>query len=334
MGLCDPVHPDTDDEVYTPCGEGAECAVGDLEYSYGTSHCMPAPETPGPMLGACDAANPCAAGASCLIGRCFPFCRAPGDCTGATEDALCISVDFGFRGSEDDVLGVCCSPTPVEGSLCAFDLDCGCAEDFSCRIGDTTTGATHCTPVGDVGYQQACERDVDCITGHSCVGGLCSPHCVGSEPCAPNEGECIQVYSGDETPLPVPHAYVCAGRCDPVDVSRNDDEVKPCGTGADCVAGWADVTEGFLRASYCAPDLGDASEGEPCTYDEECALGLGCDFIACPIGSDCLGACVAYCETNDDCSPGADCDVSVGRVGEPGSLVGYCRDVDITPQPD
>lgn len=334
LGLCDPVHPITDDAVFTPCGEGAECIAGDLEYYYGTSHCMPAAEEPGPFLGPCDEENPCAAGAACLIGRCFPYCREPDDCAGATEYAVCFDNDFGFRGSEDDVLGLCCPPTPIDGSACAFDLDCGCDEDFSCRIADMTTGATECTPVGLRGYQQECELDTHCIAGHSCVGGLCSPHCIGTEPCAVNEGECIQVFSAGEDPQPVPYAYVCAGRCDPVDLTRTDDEVKPCGAGADCVAGWADATDSFSMASFCAPDLGNVMTAGECESDAECALGLGCDFIDCPVGNDCLGTCARYCEDNDDCDPAFTCDLTAGRVGAPGTNIGYCRLLAITPQGD
>lgn len=334
LGLCDPVRPETDDAVFTPCGSGAECIAGDLEYSYPMSHCMPAAEEPGPMLGTCDENHPCAAGAACLIGRCFPFCRGVEDCTGATEYAVCFESDLGFRGSEDDVLRLCCPPTPVDGSACAFDLDCGCDEDYSCRVADSTTGTTACTPVGDAGYQESCVYDTDCIGGFSCVGGLCSPHCIGTEPCAVNEGECIQVYSSEEEPQPVPYAFVCAGRCDPVDLTRSDEEVKPCGDGADCIAGWADATDSFSLASYCAPDMGNGSALDSCGSDAECALGLACDFIDCPTGSDCLGTCVQYCDDSEDCEPGFGCDLTVGRVGAPGSNVGYCRLLSISPQSD
>ena len=335
LGLCDPVHPDTDDEVFTPCGEGAECAAGDLNYYYPTAHCMPAAAQPGPLLGSCDLDNPCAAGATCIFGRCFPYCRSPDDCTGATEYAVCFDVDFGFRGSEDDVLGLCCPSTPVEGSTCAFDLDCGCDDGFSCRVGDSSTGATACTPVGEAGYQQGCVYDTECAAGLSCVGGLCSPHCIGpDEPCDVNEGECIQVYTSDDDPQPVPYAYVCAGRCDPVDLTRADDEVKPCGAGADCVAGWTDGSDSLSSASFCAPDSGDAVAGEACATDTECDLGLGCDFIDCPLGEDCLGVCAAYCESTEDCDPGLSCDIGAGRVGAPGTYVGYCRLLVTEPQDD
>jgi hypothetical protein len=295
---------------------------------------MPAPEEPGPMLGLCDEDNPCAAGAWCQIdiGRCFPFCRGHDDCTGATEYAVCFGDDFGFRGSEDDVLGLCCPPTPVDGSSCAFDLDCGCEEDFSCRIGDTATGATECTPVGQAGYQEACTSDTDCTYSHSCVGDLCSPHCIGPDSCAVNEGECIEVYSEDGEP--VPYAFVCAGRCDPVDLTRNDEEVKPCGEGADCVAGWFDATDKLSMASFCAPDQGEALATQPCGSDAQCALGLACDFIDCPVGAGCLGTCVQYCEGSEDCEPGFSCDLTVGRVGSPGSNIGYCRVLSISPQAD
>lgn len=335
LGLCDPIHPETAGNGFTPCGAGAECVAGDINYDYTLAHCMPAPEEPGPLVGACDDANPCGAGATCVIGRCFPYCRETDDCNGATESPYCFDSGFDYRGAENDELGLCCSPTEVPGSTCAFDIDCGCDDGFSCRVGNTTTGATTCTPVGEAGYQQQCEEDTNCITGNSCVGGLCSPHCAGAGTCSMNEGECIQVYSGGDESAPVPYAYVCAGRCDPVDVTRTDYYVKPCGVGADCVPGYADATDNFSFASFCAPDQGDSGVGIACQSDGECALGLGCDFRQCDLNdAQCLGTCASYCYETGDCEPGLTCDLSIGRTGEPEVAVGFCALNVLGPLPD
>lgn len=336
LGLCDPIHPEDSGNGFTACGVGAECVAGNVGYDYPIAHCMVAPEEPGPLVGACDANNPCGAGAACVFGRCFPYCRETEDCNGATESPYCFDSGFDYRGAENDELGLCCSPTEVPGSLCAFDIDCGCNDGFSCRVGNTTTGATECTPIGEAGYQQECADDGDCITGHSCVGGLCSPHCAGADTCAYNEGECIQIYSGGDDPAPVPYAYVCAGRCDPVDVGRTDYYVKPCGVGADCVPGYADVTDDFSYASFCAPNPegGDGTLGAACGNDGDCALGFGCDFRQCDLNdAQCLGTCAHYCYETNDCEPGLTCDLSIGRVGEPGVAVGICA-LAIGPLPD
>ncbi len=333
LGLCDPVYPDTDHDVYTPCGDGAECIAGDLEYGSPQSFCAEAPATQGDLTGHCDAETLCGETSTCIEDRCFPFCREDDDCYGFTMSPLCYTDDLGYRGSPDDVLGVCCSPLPVAGSECsAFGLECGCAEGWTCRS-EGDDGRAVCSEVGDTGYQEPCEFDTECEFASSCIGGLCRPHCSGE--CAANEGACVQITSGDDVAIPIPHAFVCTGRCDPVNPERSDTQVTPCGAGAQCIAGWEGSTDAISMASFCAFHYYEEPVGGACTFDSDCALGLGCDFRDCPEDDlTCLGICVEYCASNDDCDEGSTCDLDVGRVGTPGTPIGYCESPSIGPVDD
>lgn len=333
LGLCDPVYPETEDDVYTPCGQGAECVAGDLEYDSPQSFCAEAPVTPGDLTGPCDANTLCGETSVCLVDRCFPFCRRDEDCYGFTMSPLCFTDDLGYRGSPDDVLGVCCSPLPIAGSECsAYGVECGCDEGWTCRSEDAE-GRAVCSEVGTAGYQEPCESDEDCRFASSCIGGLCRPHCDGE--CEPNHGACVQITAADEASTPIPHAFVCTGRCDPVHPERSDAEVLPCGMGAQCVAGWEGSTDLISMASFCAFHYYEEPVGGVCSFDSDCALGLGCDFRECPDDDlTCLGVCVKYCENNDDCSDGSTCNLDVGRVGTPGTSIGYCESPSIGPAGD
>lgn len=321
LGLCDPVHPETDDEVYTPCGDGAECVAGFLETDYPISFCLDEREEPGPRVGACTSDGSCAETATCIVDRCFPYCRSSSDCEGVTQVGDCLLADFYVRGAPDDVLGLCCSPTPVDGSECAYDLNCGCGAGETCRSSVLGTGVTECSSIGPAGYQEACDDDTECGSGLSCIGGLCSPHCSGS--CETNEGECIPVRTDTEPPEDIPFAFICAGRCDPIDLTRSDLDVKPCGAGADCVPGWADSTDPLYAASFCLPDTGDGDDDDTCSYDSDCAAGYGCTSVVCD-AQTCSGFCAQYCEDNGDCQPGMACNLEDARVGAPGSTIGFC----------
>lgn len=326
LGACDPVFPDTDDATFTPCGPGAECAPGFVDGALTRSYCQVS-DGEGELTGPCELDEDCAEGALCLSGRCHPLCRADDNCNGLTASPVCFSDEFPLRGSDDDdVIGVCCSPLPGPGSECsAFGLECGCGSGFTCRNGGEE-GQGVCSPIGNTGYQARCCADEDCAAESSCIGGVCRPHCDGT--CAPNEGECIQVYSND---VPLPFAQVCAGRCDPVNPQSSNAEFKPCGASAHCIAGWNDGFDALELGSFCASrnDCGlDPSayipEGGDCSFDTDCVFGLACDFRACPSeDAECAGVCAKYCYSDDDCD-GSTCDLDVGRQVAPGKSVGYC----------
>lgn len=323
LGNCDPVSPGTTSEGYAPCGLGAQCIAGDISTQTPQSFCAAAPEDPGSPTGPCDEETYCGEGSACLVDRCFPFCREHGDCEGYTDVPFCFTDDLGYRGAPEDALGLCCSPLPVEGSECsAFDLECGCEDGFTCRS-EGTEGRGVCSAVGEVGYQEPCYYDTDCGFANSCIGGLCRPHCDGE--CDVTQGACVQITSGDEEPIAVPYAFVCTGRCDPVQPERADATFEPCGAGAQCIAGWAGAADPISMGSFCAYQYYAEPVGGSCTFDNDCALGLGCDFRDCPVDDlECAGKCIEYCATQADCDEGSTCNLDVGRVVTPGTPVGYC----------
>jgi hypothetical protein len=335
LGACDPVYPDTDNTTFTPCGPGAECVPGFVDGPLTRSYCQVS-DGEGELTGPCESDKDCAEGALCLSGRCHPLCRRDENCDGLTLNPICFSEKFPLRGSdEDDVIGVCCSPLPGPGSECsAFGLECGCNDGFTCRNGGRE-GQGICSPIGNTGYQARCCAEEDCGAESSCVGGLCRPHCDGT--CPAKEGACIQVHSDN---VPLPFAMVCAGRCDPVNPTSSNDEFRPCGALAHCIAGWNNGVDALELGSFCASRNDceqDPSpyipEGGDCSFDTDCQIGLACDFRACPVDdAECTGVCTKYCYGDDDCD-GSTCALDVGRQAAPGKPVGYCEVLVLGPAP-
>jgi hypothetical protein len=321
-GSCDPVWPDTDDDTVTPCGNEALCQPGVL----GGAEAPRCVATGGVGLvdygETCEPSQDyCQIGAVCT-GTCEVLCRSNTDCSWTeTAGAECLQAGDIFLDTNGSELGVCCLMGPVEGSECgAFGQDCGCVEDEACRLATDSGGAiyvdgrTACSATGEVGTQELCESDVDCIRGHSCVDSICRPHC--GEGCAENQGTCVQI-SVDDTPIP--GATVCLGLCNPANTTESNDEWGGCGEGVRCVPGI--VGSDDYPLAECEPSSGDLDVGDACVNFADCLEGLACvcDDETCEATT-----CQTVCFEDEDCGDGRYCELESLLQIKPDVPIGYC----------
>ena len=176
----------------------------------------------------------------------------------------------GSGGVGGSYVGTACSAATQD---CRDGLKClptdpqpgTCAENGTALEGEPC-GAAH----PNAGYD-------DCAAGLLCVEGRCSPLCdPNAATCGNGQSSCVY-YPGD--------FGVCAPWCHPL--------FQDCPPEQGCYA----LAEGFV----CAPLFQNLSEGEVCSYVNDCALGLVCASLPECGGNNC---CTPFCDVND---PGTAC---------------------------
>jgi hypothetical protein len=128
------------------------------------------------------------------------------------------------------------------------------------------TPITSCVPAGTVPAGGACASPElgadDCVAGTICAGGVCAAICeLGSSSC-----NCLGAAFSD-----VPGAGVCVPTCDPLAQDCPEPAAACYPTGS---------------SATCAPVHSPGTQGEPCTFLNDCAEGsvcaggeLGCAFM-------------------------------------------------------
>lgn len=162
---CDDGNPCTDDvcRVDGTCGHGvasvAPAVCGGFACDPGSLSCR----------GSCSEASHCAAGHSCIAGRCTRSCADSTVCLGGAGcvDGFCCDVPCAGACQACDVAGSegTCSIAPVGQDP---RLECsgyGCSGAAGCRSSSCTSAA-------------------DCSAGFSCVGQVCTKQCADASECA------------------------------------------------------------------------------------------------------------------------------------------------------
>ncbi len=156
--------------------------------------------------------------------------------------------------------------------VCDTGSFCGVGEGYvaSCLPDSAAAGGS---------FYGACGSNGECPEGSMCAGpsggeSSCAPFCSESHSTCPDNGTCA--YSITDAP----QIKVCAASdaCDPVLDTG-------CGDGHCYVTG--------PDANMCIDTPGTATEGESCTYVNDCVPGLLC-----------TGTCMAMCNLGND----ADCE--------------------------
>lgn len=303
---CDPL-------AHDACGQGATCAnaPGSTVFT-----CI-RQEAPVGLNAACEATRDCEPGLGCAPdGVCRSWCalsEPSGDAGTGSASAPCPEDSECLPFGESVALGQCsatCAIAEVEGSECGLiPTSCGCESGETCQVG--STGKTQCGVPGDRGAMDWCSSNADCGDGLSCVAQLCRPICDPERlPCADGSG-CVQANSGASP-------AACLGHCDPVHPDNDEGVFTPCGVGAYCSPGFANIAS--LNEGYCTRQSDTpADEGEACGADLDCDNGFGCDAQS--------DTCLRWCRDTDDCGTGQQCDldVSPGRTAAEADVVGFCR---------
>ena len=99
VGGCDPVAPETDNDVYTPCAEALECQAYE-----NASGCVTPTDGSLGVGDTCFSTMPCSGSLTCQSGKCLPYCREDGDCP--TDFPAC-DKSPGWRAADDDEVGFC-----------------------------------------------------------------------------------------------------------------------------------------------------------------------------------------------------------------------------------
>lgn len=278
------------------CAKDTDC--GSSQYCDARSKCV----TKSTQGGACDPASDCFGGVSCGLCK-TGFCVDGVCCDSACDGACDTCVKTG--GAKYD--GFCTTraasshgvPECDDQLLCdGQNVSCPktCAANSYCSEGNYCEAEGSCVPRLKKG--DPCSDTGACITGLSCVDGVCcNTECDGiCESCAEpdHEGTCVAVDGDPRGDRPsCPGTPPCAGECN--------------GTKRDGCS-FAD------RATVCAPARcdNDSSVGEStCDGAGECAVGKtqDCGEFACNGDS---GVCRTECMTSRDCKRGGVCDTSSG----------------------
>lgn len=235
---------------------------------------------------------------------------------GKTPAPPTTTTDGADAGAGDAAADIACKTVPPNDK-CGLDPQCGCGNDETCDVTNTTTGATSCVTAGGGTLGRQCVATGDCLAGLTCQYGVCRPYCsTPNTSCTmPGTGLCTTVLDQSANPKPVPNVKVCTIDCDP----RMPQAV--CGTNAciwfptyyapakvsDCnFAGTTDVLYG------CAVDPNDP-KGAPLTY--ACKPGNACGLHP-TYGYE----CERWCRIGND----SDC---AGLQAKPTDPAFHCKDV-------
>lgn len=269
------------DDPTTACGADATCSRFRAE---AFTRCVPAGDVR--LDGVCDdELGPfCAAGSSCVLGRCVAPCDADGNCAAGS----CVDWSDRLDGGRFAFCHRGCDPFGASG----------CPADEVCVVADSDQAGRAvaiCVPgdAGDGAQGDDCAGSAlphgDCATGHLCQSlaagapascvGLCDDTdqslCVAPSVCLPGL-------------LEVEGLGVCLGECAPLGENT-------CGAGRMCTFGRLGLRGGEQQpAGFCISTNNESGTGAACTVSEDgtettCQHGDIC--IPTNAGSQCFSAC-------------------------------------------
>ncbi len=221
-------------------------------------------------------------------------------CTAGVELVLqCTAGEIDVTGVNSCEPYVCDDATDECALACTSDP--GCHEDYHCvEPGDELEpeGADVDTCIDDFVDGTPCNRNAQCLS-NQCVDGVCCNSACG-EQCQACDvegfvGTCSQVEGAPRggRPACLGDDTGCEGQCGSTPVACDYDTQAECGSSA-CAGGERD----FGRCSATTDGSGQVTAYECAPANEACA----------PFACDSQGeACVASCESIEDCAEGAVC---------------------------
>lgn len=187
-------------DIYSQCGCTAAMPVCDLDpnnLATGTTACR-IDQFGGGEATLCTRSTTCAAGHSCVGGRCRTFCQDDATCPG--EGGLCIlTVSTGMTTIPGVTMCTTdCTPTSTTNTTCPAGWACHVYFD---QAGNRYLTDCNAPPASGGGVGAACTGNPSCAPGLDCVnlnpGGMqCRPTCMclgtncGAGMCAAGTGSC------------------------------------------------------------------------------------------------------------------------------------------------
>ncbi len=165
------------------CAAGSACDLDPTMFAAGATTCRAA--GPGGETTLCTADTDCAAGHSCIGGRCQTWCGSDGDCTTGAGAICVVQVTFGTPAM--NIPGAIACSTDCDATSAA---PAGCPATWGCHIYQEQGGAmrflTDCDPGGAGGPGATCASSADCKPGSDCINvtrgttttSECHPSCI------------------------------------------------------------------------------------------------------------------------------------------------------------
>ncbi len=255
-------------EVGTACGNPNDTVCDNPDSCDGAGTCDPNREPDGTLCA--DDGNDCRDDV-CLSGVCsHPLSEVGTPCGDQTE------TDCNLADTCDGA-GTCVPNLLLAGTLC------GDPSETECTLPDTCNGSGACLP-NNLPNGTACGEDSFCITGATCLGGLCSggtpTDCSDGLPCTTDTcNELLQQCEHD----------LMLGYCLIGDTCYSDGEYNPDNDCEVCTTAYSTTEWDVL------PEGTPCDDGDPCTGTGEPGIG----FDACDAAGVCVGTVDPNC--NDDC---------------------------------
>lgn len=249
----------------------------------------------------CDDNNPCTTGDVCTAGQCVPGanlydCNDQNPCTNDScniDTGECLFAPNTLPCEDGDP---CTKGDVCANSICKPGQPPDCNDDNSCTE-DFCNAQGNCI---NAPLQGPCDNGNPCTVNDQCIGGLCQPgpglvcndkNGCTDDGCDPESG-CVFVPNSK----PCDDGSVCTqtdvctdGQC----VGSNELE---CADSSICTNDYCDPNGGCQHV----PVNGDCDDGDPCTKNDYCAVGI------------CLSGPPVDCNddnlcTNDNCNPDTGC---------------------------
>ena len=198
---------------------------------------------------------------------------------------------------------LCFSEGRDAGSVTGCDpLEQVCDTDMGCYWRSEAEGGPTCAAEGEGGPHAPCSGDEDCRAGFGCVETLVTRECAAY----------CDVESDEDCGSPLDECFPLDGRVGSCEFAGCDPLAQNCAPSEAC------YLEPSVETGLCNMQPGDATQGESCAINPDCAR----DFHCVQCGGD--PRCGRYCDRRNGDADCADIGAPCVSIGPDSGNIGVC----------